>query len=215
MAGATPAAYNGTYTITVVDANSFTYVFAGGTSPATGTITATGPETSEDVVLSRLADGATALIERYTRRKFVTRTLTEIRDGDGSKLLWLREIPVVTFTSLTVLRSPTDATAETVSADDYEVNKAIGKVWLHSDQLNKGVGNVTAVYTAGLGTQDAAALPQDVMAAGLELVKLLYTEKDAGMVAAQSINIGPHTFMLRPEWPKQIKQTLDDWRRPL
>ncbi|WP_246413017.1 hypothetical protein [Rhizobium indicum] len=40
ISGATPAAYNGSYVITVVDANTFTYNFAGGTSPATGTIRA-------------------------------------------------------------------------------------------------------------------------------------------------------------------------------
>ncbi|MGO8301038.1 hypothetical protein ACC817_33555 [Rhizobium ruizarguesonis] len=40
ISGATPAAYNGNYVITVVDANNFTYDFAGGTSPATGTIRA-------------------------------------------------------------------------------------------------------------------------------------------------------------------------------
>ncbi|MGO7726732.1 hypothetical protein ACC704_01405 [Rhizobium johnstonii] len=40
ISGATPAAYNGSYVITVVDANNFTYDFAGGTSPATGTIRA-------------------------------------------------------------------------------------------------------------------------------------------------------------------------------
>ncbi|TBY73553.1 hypothetical protein E0H51_23950 [Rhizobium leguminosarum bv. viciae] len=40
ISGATPAAYNGSYAITVIDANTFTYNFAGGTSPATGTIRA-------------------------------------------------------------------------------------------------------------------------------------------------------------------------------
>lgn len=40
IAGASPVAYNGTYLITVTDADHFTYTFAGGTSPATGTITA-------------------------------------------------------------------------------------------------------------------------------------------------------------------------------
>ena len=40
IAGATPAAYNGSYVITVTGPNSFTYNFAGGTSPATGTIRA-------------------------------------------------------------------------------------------------------------------------------------------------------------------------------
>lgn len=43
IAGATPSAYNGTYTVkTVADSTHFTYTFAGGTSPATGTITAVG-----------------------------------------------------------------------------------------------------------------------------------------------------------------------------
>ena len=38
ITGATPTAYNGNYVITVTGANEFTYNFAGGTSPATGTI---------------------------------------------------------------------------------------------------------------------------------------------------------------------------------
>ena len=38
ISGASPVAYNGTYTITVTGESEFTYVFAGGTSPATGTI---------------------------------------------------------------------------------------------------------------------------------------------------------------------------------
>lgn len=43
ISGATPAAYNGTYIVTGVPAaNQFTYTFAGGTSPATGTISAVG-----------------------------------------------------------------------------------------------------------------------------------------------------------------------------
>ncbi|MBX5105595.1 hypothetical protein HJB52_27695 [Rhizobium lentis] len=39
ISGATPTAYNGSYVITVTGANTFTYNIAGGTSPATGSIT--------------------------------------------------------------------------------------------------------------------------------------------------------------------------------
>jgi len=39
IAGATPSAYNGTFSATVTGPTTFTYTFAGGTSPATGTIT--------------------------------------------------------------------------------------------------------------------------------------------------------------------------------
>ncbi|MGO8154408.1 hypothetical protein AB9F36_31755 [Rhizobium leguminosarum] len=38
ITGSTPTAYNGNYVITVTGANDFTYNFAGGASPATGTI---------------------------------------------------------------------------------------------------------------------------------------------------------------------------------
>lgn len=49
ISGATETEYNGTYTITVISAQAFTYTFAGsGTTPATGTITAEFPVVSDD-----------------------------------------------------------------------------------------------------------------------------------------------------------------------
>ncbi|MBY3386423.1 hypothetical protein [Rhizobium laguerreae] len=65
ISGATPTAYNGSYVITVVDANTFTYNFAGGTSPATGTIRANDLGLSADYQLytaqnSYPADGTDA-----------------------------------------------------------------------------------------------------------------------------------------------------------
>ncbi len=46
VAGASPSAYNGTFTITVVDSTTFTYPVAAGTDTATGTITAALGSTS-------------------------------------------------------------------------------------------------------------------------------------------------------------------------
>ena len=173
----------------------------------------TDGDVSQDDVLAQLADEASELIERHTKRKFVTRTITEIRDGDGGKYLYLHEYPVVTFTSLTVLRSPTDATPETVATTSYVVAKDRGVVYLHSDSLTVGTGNVTATFTCGYGAQDNTALPQDIVGVGKEIVKLLHVEKTTGAVAASSISVGNQTFVLRPDWPKHIKQTLDGWRR--
>ena len=48
ISGASPAAYNGNYVITVTSSSTFTYTFAGsGTSPATGTITVGMQETQQ------------------------------------------------------------------------------------------------------------------------------------------------------------------------
>lgn len=72
IAGATPAAYNGTYIATVTAQGSvFTYQFAGGTSPATGTITATASGT---------VPGAVYL----DNRMYVQRLTGEIVGSDSS-----------------------------------------------------------------------------------------------------------------------------------
>jgi hypothetical protein len=72
VAGATPSTYNGTYTITVLDANTFTYVVSSNIlSAAVGTITMTNPavdgafaitnvgSTTFDVLMSTIWAGAT------------------------------------------------------------------------------------------------------------------------------------------------------------
>lgn len=171
-------------------------------------------ENDHDQLIINLADAATEFIERDTRRYFVTRTVTEERNGDGSRILFLYHYPVLSLTSITMLRWPTDATTEVMDVTDYVFNATTGKVWSHSDYFNRGVGNITIVYSTGYGAQDANTLPSDIMVAGLELVKLLFLEQTTGIIGVQSINIGSNSFMLRPEWPKQIKDTIERWRRP-
>ncbi len=48
IAGASPSAYNGWFQITGTTQNTFTYTFAGGSSPATGTITVSGVDPLND-----------------------------------------------------------------------------------------------------------------------------------------------------------------------
>ena len=59
IAGASPSGYNGTFNITYVDANTFTYLVSSAlSSPATGTITATGSTPGQfDMVASCSYDG--------------------------------------------------------------------------------------------------------------------------------------------------------------
>ena len=50
---------------------------------------------TRDAELTLIADWATEFIERFTRRVFVTRTITaELYDGTGTHRLRLRSIPV-------------------------------------------------------------------------------------------------------------------------
>jgi hypothetical protein len=61
IAGATPSAYNGSYAVTVTSPTTFTYTFGGGTSPATGTLTATGATGGASCVGNPIANGEPSL----------------------------------------------------------------------------------------------------------------------------------------------------------
>lgn len=170
-------------------------------------------DTSQDTVLERIADAVSAFLERETLRVFVSRTVTEILDGDGGKMIYLRHFPLTAFTSLTIRRSPTDASPETISTDSYRAKLSTGQVDVHSTYVSRGVANVTAVYTAGYAAQGAAGLPQDIVRAGLDLVKLIYDEKAHNAVSASSVSLGGMNFMLKPSWPSHIQKTIDNWKR--
>lgn len=174
-----------------------------------------GSDTADDTDIQRIADGVSEFIERYTRRKFVTQTVTEIQDSEARQnQIFLNWYPIDSVTSITVRWSPTDSTPETLSADTYRAFLKQGRVWVHSFRMPKTIGGITVVYVAGYAAQDNVALPQDIVAIGLELCKLIYTEHKNGAIGAQSLALGGQTFVIKPEWPKQIKDTLEQWRRP-
>ncbi len=171
-------------------------------------------DATRDAELVRLANGISALIERETRRIFVTRAFTEVRDGDGGHQLFLYQRPITTFTSLTIRRWPTDTTPETITSDRYQVNLETGLVHLWADTLTRGVANVTAAYSAGYGAQDGTTLPLDLYQAGLDLVAHVWQQAKAGGLAAQTVTMANgQTFVPRERWPLHVQRAIDDWTR--
>ena len=110
----------------------------------------------KDTQIEQIADGVAALLERETRRIYVQRTIVEVRDGDGTYRLWLRQFPVKSIASITVLRNPTDSTPETILVADYRFSAETGRIEAHGDWFTKGMANVTVTYVAGYATQDGA-----------------------------------------------------------
>jgi len=171
-------------------------------------------ETAKDQVLSLIGDGVSELLERELQRLFVTRTLVEVHNGHGGHLLYLRQYPVVSLTSITVLRSPGDVAPEVMDPTDYMLNAQVGLVHAFNDRFTRGVGNVTVTYSAGHGVQDAATLPSDAVQIGLDLVKLVFDERDTGVIAASTVSVGSANVVLKPDWPKHILLFLKTARRP-
>ena len=170
-------------------------------------------DTAHDSLLTQIADGVSESFEQATGRRFVTRTLTEYHDGHGDAVLFLHYFPVISVTSIKVRRSPSDAAFETVDSASYRIALDRGAITFHDDHLDVGRSNVEVIYSTGYGAQDAATLPGDVYLAALDMVKALYTEAASGAQAASAVNIGNHSFIIKPDWPKHVKQVLTAWRR--
>jgi hypothetical protein len=165
--------------------------------------------------LIRIANGVGSLLERETGWRYVRRAFTEVQDGTGSCELWLQEGPVVSVTSITVLRSPTDSAPEVVAPTNYRANLATGRVQTHADRFTRGIANVTVVYTAGFGTKDEPDTKwYDAFHLGLDIIKMIADEKHVGATAVTQVAIGPSTFIVKPDWPKHVREGLMNLKRP-
>lgn len=168
---------------------------------------------SEDARIVQVADGVSERVESYCARAFVTRTFDEFHNGSGTRQLLLRRYPVVTIASLTVKDSPTSTPTSLVQGTDYDIERTTGRIWMRARNLTKGFQNIEAGYDAGYGVKGDLALPQDIVQATLDYIKLVWTETTTNAISATSISVGPSSFVLKPGLPWGIKQALDNWHR--
>lgn len=167
---------------------------------------------SRDTELDNLADAISERIEAHTGRVFVTRTVVDTLNGSGAVRLFLRKMPVVSLSSLTLKDTPDQVTpTPLVSGTDIDLDLKTGIVRRRSGTFTKGFQNVVATYTAGWGAQDASTLPADVVFAGLKWIKAEWDERTSNAVAASSISIGPSSMILKPGLPAGIQATLNTW----
>jgi hypothetical protein len=204
IAGASPAAYNGSFTISVVDASTFTYTMTSvpASSPATGTITA---RSDQDALLTLIADRVCAALERGTDRIFALREdLSEVLHGNNRPTLRLAYYPVIAVTSLTI-----DAVA--VPAADYVLEAARGVIRFKTRVFPVGVGNVAVVYDAGY---EAGDLPADVVGVALDIAKYYWDRQSSSALATTSISIGGSSINLVADLPRDLRNDVKALMNP-
>ncbi len=172
----------------------------------------TEAETADDARLALVADGVSARIESETRRVFVTRSLTEVRDGDDRRTLRLRTYPVESIDSLTVADDAGGTPVALVEGTDYDVDFRIGEIRLRTRVFTRGFQNVAVIYTAGFDAQDGADLPADIYQAGLDYVKFAYKRTQSDGLASSSVTTGGVSGTFIPAPPKDVLAVLDSWR---
>jgi hypothetical protein len=207
IAGADQVAYNGTVTVTVLSTTQFTYPLgASAVSPATGTLTVSGPDTAEDVRLAQIADGVSDEFERRTNRLLVQRSVTETWDGDGRSFRFLKYKDIASVSSVTALGAE-------LASTEYVYDAELGLLRLRSKAFGAGVANSGTVYVAGMASaQDSASIPGDVYGVLLDWTRAAYDEVAANALAASVVSIGPTSMTLKPDLSVRVRALVQQYR---
>ncbi|NEK42886.1 hypothetical protein GR250_15810 [Rhizobium leguminosarum] len=167
ISGATPTAYNGNVVITVIDANTFTYNFAGGTSPATGTIRANDLGLSAEYHLYTAqnaypADGTDASGKWRLRDDILAKTSSCCDDAIDTYAAWVSSVKAGAWPGMLELPSTTlTAQSGTDGVVTYNtITVADASIFRPEQQINIYSG---PEGLARLSTQTIASISGDVI----------------------------------------------------
>ena len=160
ISGATPAGYNGTFTITVVNANTFTYTVAAGlTSPATGTMTSGYPTpytwvnnywiTATPTSITRSGQVATVTYANHGLMKYDRIRISGANQAEYNGVFVVTGTPTRDTFTYSVVGSPASPATGTLSLTFVDRINDVGFSERQQVVVDFGVGNAnkTASFT--------------------------------------------------------------------
>ena len=156
-------------------------------------------------------------IEKYCKRKFRSGSAVEIRDGNGTSVMYVDQSPIVTLSEIAYwYGSNTGFSALSSSDYDWETKDNAGKIYFtDGTEFTRGSMNWRLTYTYGYDRDD---VPSDLKMACFQLVQRIELKagnkgKD-GKEGLQSENFGDSstTYDLAT-MPADIAKRLDNYRR--
>jgi len=161
---------------------------------------------TDDALLQRLVNAASAWIKQFLNRDIVSRTYSEIRDGTGGNTLVLANYPV-TAVALLQLGAPNVAKHTLVEGTDFVVGPD-GLIRVFTCALPRGMANITINYTAGF-----VQVPADIEQATVALVAWRYKEKER--IGQSSKTLGGHETVAfqTKDVPEDVKTSLANWKK--
>jgi uncharacterized phiE125 gp8 family phage protein len=170
-------------------------------------------DTTRDARVTRLINAASALIERYTRRKLVTGNYTDVLDGSRQNRIMTRQWPVTAVSSLKVASDGDFASVDPLDTTTYFTDSDGITVCLRSGMFPRGNGNVEVQYTAGLGTLGGGTIPADLQHACLETVLWFYAANSSERIGVLQKGKGGETTQYVEDLPAHIRSMLDPYVR--
>ena len=168
----------------------------------------TGVAAADDVITQQHITDASFFANSYTGRILASQTFTEYYDGDGTNLLFLKNYPISSITTIHQDSDRTFATASLVASTDYftyaDNRKLIGDgvIWL------RGLQTIKVVYLAGYVI---GSIPEDLVNAVTMLVDYFYKSYDGHRFGVTSTGSETNRITYEKDIPLQIKKMLNPY----
>ncbi|MDD5016540.1 MAG: hypothetical protein PHO15_00395 [Eubacteriales bacterium] len=229
------AFYEGTTADSTLSTAGLTVNYSLGTLTVTAEITAGITVTeyqyflwdySQDNLIERQINSASAAVSKYCGRNFIADTYTEYYKGLARQKLVLNQYPVNSITSVTVNSAALTAGTDYVTSDSTYLNQGIlfrDDGWPFDGYLVGLVGepaaplsNVGVVYSAGytLTPETSRTLPYDLEDVVISMAMDMYNEVSNGSAGLKQLTQGKLTYVWKDdERVRQYSSTLDAYKK--
>lgn len=160
------------------------------------------PAVEDQVMVEKLITAASVWANNVTSRLLKARALTEIYDGRDSTVLFARNYPINSITTIHQDEDRVFGIATLVAAGDYVFSTSGPRTIVAVNDViwEPGVQTIKVVYNAGY-----AVVPDDLENATLMLVDFWYKSYDAHRFGVTSVGVADQRIAYELGIPKQVR----------
>jgi hypothetical protein len=164
-----------------------------------------GAVAEDDELITRFCERITKVFEGYCGvNTFFTASYTEYQNGNGTKYIFLNNIPVTSVSHL--YEDPDWLFAEEYVSGTFIVVDA-RYIAMRDDLIPVGEQNVKIVYTAGYST-----IPDDIKQVAIEEVARKFRRRKEGDLISKTVEGGSISYV-RDELLRSTKDVLNRYRK--
>jgi len=161
--------------------------------------------------IKQCINGASGFCNSYTKRKLLSRSLTEYYSGGGVEMIMLNNYPCTTLTSVYDDLNRVYGADTLITLTNLVVmpTDLLYTIIYDGNVFGDGLKNVKITYTAGY-----SSVPYDLQQACLGMVGLYFHHTDEKMLAVQSRSVGDGSVTVNTDKvPKWVEDILNGYKR--
>jgi len=170
----------------------------------------TGAAAADDAITQTLITAASYWANKYTSRILAQQTFTEYYDGDDSNILFLKNYPIDSVTTVHQDSDRAFAASSLIAATDYFTYADNRNLISDGVSWEKGIQTIKVVYVAGYAI---GSIPEDIVNAVTMLVDLWTKEYKAHRFGVTSTGTETNRITYEKNVPAEIKEMLNPYKK--